>query len=156
MEEWLRDATLLRDVLRRRLLRAMITAAGSLRRACRGKPLGGEDERDAVKLLLRLAPTLVGARHDPPPDQEEVRSLAHPSHTEAEADDLLERLEINVCKDREDAAQRWAESYRKYGREPGRYTTLDEAMRYGRSVWDRVQAQPKFVPHDQLKQGSMS
>src|SRR5690349_5679757 len=134
-QEWLRDHKVLRDVLRRRLLRAMVSAAGTLADAARGRSFRNDEQRYACNILARLAPALVGVNHDPP--EQPLRRLAHPMHTEEEAFVLLEELKA-LDHTREQCADLWAQDFRKGGRDPGRYNTLEEAMEYGRSVWDRV------------------
>jgi hypothetical protein len=91
MEEWLRDPQMLREVLLRRTLRAMITAAGTLNRVARGTKFRSDEERWACLQLIRMTPALAGVKHIPPED--ESRSLTHPSispEEEAELDAILD------------------------------------------------------------------
>ena len=101
--------------------------------------------------MVRMAPRLF--RPATPADAEAAarakQPLYHPRWTEAEANDLLERLEVGDT--REESAEVWAEHFRESGPEPGEYQTLEEAYEYGRKVWDRIQAQPEFIPHAELR-----
>jgi hypothetical protein len=135
----------LRGVLRRRLLRAMITAAGTLRRAYAGQILQNDDQRHAIRMLLRLAPTLLNPRLGEdsvePRDPNEGRIIL--ADGSVLSDDELDEGDIRACRSREEAAELWAGYFRKYGREPGKYETFKEAIAYGESAWDRYKRPPQ-------------
>jgi len=135
MEERLRDPQMLREVLLRRTLRAMITAAGTLNRVARGTKFRSDEERWACLGLIRLASTLIGPKHLPP--EEPLHNLAHPDNTEGESAVLLEILEKDEpFTSREESAQWWLEQFRKHGPFKKSYATEEQALEHGRREWD--------------------
>ena len=137
--------------LRRRIVRQIETALANIDAALAGKSFRNEDEAHASFAIVRMAPRLFRIASSDEEAQSK-QSLYHPRWTEAEANDLLERLEVaEGGETREKCAEIWAEKFREYGPEAGEYQTLAEAQEYGRKVWDRIQAQPEFIPHAELR-----
>ena len=85
-----RDPEVLSEVLRRRVLRAMVPVVRKLARAARGHPVFGDDhERQACVALARLVPALV-----PRPEPEHDYGPGyHPNHTPEQAARLLAKLQ---------------------------------------------------------------
>ena len=135
--------------LRRRIVRQMRQALKNVQLALDGKGFCNDDQRHASLALVRMAPRLFR----PGDAGEQEVSPIHPRWTPAEAKDLMERLSA-AGRTREECAQEWAEKLLRWGPRKGQYRTLEEAQEYGRKVWDRIQAQPEFVPHAELKQRS--
>jgi hypothetical protein len=137
MEEWLRDPQMLREVLLRRTLRAMITAAGVLTRAARGHAFGNDEQRWACLQLIRLAPALVGWYE--PEEEGSIRDLFHPSLTE-EQKDFYEAEAKKPPETREEVADSWATTFRESGPSVSfDYKTEEEARQFGRDWYDRCQ-----------------
>jgi hypothetical protein len=135
-QEWLRDPVMLRDVARRRALRAMVSAAGVLGRIARGGQFLSESQREACCLLMKLAPSLLGGKHNPP--SEPLRSLCHPSVPPDRELRLLIMME-SKCDAREQSVRKWGEYFDEFGPSPGEFETLDEALSFGGNHWDQMQ-----------------
>jgi hypothetical protein len=136
MQESLRDPQMLRDVLLRRTLRAMITAAGVLQRVARGGAFGNEEQRFACLGLVRLAPAMIGWFE--PEEEGSIRDLFHHSLSEEEKD-YYEAEAKKPPMTREEVAESWARSFRESGSFAS-YTNEEEAREYGRKVYDNAKA----------------
>lgn len=69
MRELLRDPEQMAQIVRRRVLRAMVPALGKLDRVARGHDkFEGDEQRFACVALARLAGTVLGMIEDPEPD----------------------------------------------------------------------------------------
>jgi hypothetical protein len=83
------DPEMLRDVLRRRVMRGMVTVVRKLERAARGRPVFGDDhERLACLAIMRLAPAVVAEVAF----EANRRPGYHRSNTPEQAAALLARL----------------------------------------------------------------
>jgi len=69
MRELLRDPEQMAQIVRRRVLRAIVPALGKLDRVARGRDqFRGDEQRFACAALARLAGTVLGMIEDPKPD----------------------------------------------------------------------------------------
>lgn len=147
--------------LRRRIVRQIEVALENIQCALSGGGFHNDDERHASLAILRMAPRLF--RPATPADADaEARAnqpLYHPSLTEAQADELLEVIEVDG-KSREETAALFAGYFHEFGPEDGEYQTLEEAQEHGRRVWDRVMARVGTVTFpttsDDVPEGSES
>ena len=130
---------------RKRILRQLKTAMKSVDEALAARSFINDDHRHASLALLRMAPRLL-FRPRTPEDEEADRPPYHPMWSEAEADDLLERM-MGGGRSREECAIIWGKDFLEEGPDPDKFQTLEEAQDYGRKVYDRLQAEPVFVPH---------
>lgn len=134
MQEWLRDSTLLRDVLHRRLLRAAVSATASLARAARGHHFTSDDQRDASMLLVRLASSLVGPRFTTP--DEPVRQLTHPTVSPEEDAYLADILQMPAPTCLEESIEQALHLFRKHGTTFTGYTDEAAARLDGQHAWE--------------------
>ena len=151
MRELYRDPNLLRQLMEQRLLRAVVSATGTLERVARGRTrFKDDDQRTASLALARLAPQLM-----PKPEESNEESERFWNH-DIWAPDRIPAFEFLMpnCT-REDFADFWAESFKTHGPTDD-YSTLEEAREFGRQRFDdpNVKKQNDVSPQDEewLKQ----
>jgi hypothetical protein len=101
-----RDSTVLREVLERKTLRAVITAIGKLAREAAGHPTFDRDVHfHACAALARLAPSLLG----PATQAEEIVDPVHPAYRHV-AEQLMDEMEELRAKARAELGGRQDEA----------------------------------------------
>ena len=137
MPDSLADLRVLRLKLRSTTLRAMLQAVQRLEHVAMGEG-GFRDDRElrACLALAGLASSAIAERKRPEKKvSEPLGPRLHPSHSPAEADQLLdELLEEQETAASDEAADTWAARYRSTGPNPPHYTTEAEARDYGRKL----------------------
>ena len=127
----LRDEQMLSQVLRRKLLRSMIRAAGIISDSGRGKYVGAEELR-AATALLRLAPRVMLA-----PPAVDNHPFNNPEWWTVEK--LIQLEQLSDYDSREDAARVWRTCFDKNGPREGLFQSRQEAAEYGRRRFDQMQ-----------------
>jgi hypothetical protein len=140
MTDLLRDELLLRQVLRRKLLRSIIRAVSVLDASGRGKDVGEEAFRSAT-LLARLLPRFV--TDSQPQDND---PFSDPEWWTVEKLIQLERL--GGYQSPEQAASMWRICFDKHGPQEGLFQTRPEAGEYGR--WRYRELQGCYNPEENL------
>ena len=134
MRELLRDPDLMRDVLRRRLLRGAHSAVSFLVAATRGSVSSvSEEQFRAASLLARLAPQLVGDVKDMPADVFDAPEWWTPEKI------ICMEILSDADGTREKYADWWGGCFEKTGPHPPHFSTLAEAREYGRHRFDTHQ-----------------
>jgi hypothetical protein len=134
MRELNRQPDVMRDILKRKMLRGACSAISWLVAAQRGlTERASEDQFRAAAVLARLAPNLVGELQSDPDEFDK------PQYSTPRALELLESL-CDGDTSREELATWWARCYRQHGPQPPHFTTLAEARDYGRKRWDAQNA----------------
>lgn len=132
MRELYRDPDVMRDILKRRMLRGACSAISWLVAAqCGLTERTSDDQFRAAAVLARLAPALVG---DAKPV--EVDLWMQPQWWTPHKIMLSESL-FGDDSTREEWSSWWAECFRQNGAQPPNYTTLAEARAYGRKRFDQ-------------------
>lgn len=136
MRDLLRDPDVMRDVLRRRLLRGACSAVSFLTAATRGNVSRvSDDQFRAATLLARLAPVLVGEPIAPKNQFDDPQWWTPKKIIQWEALSLSRHdLTPQYCADL------WGACFRKTGAHPPHFNTYTEALAYGRRRAERHQS----------------
>jgi hypothetical protein len=133
MRDLLNDPDVMRDVLRRKLLRGACSAVSFLVAAARGEAESvTPDQFRAAATLAKLAPQLIG---DLVADPDRFHG---PQFWTPRRVIMLEFLDGHQLT-REQCAMWWGNCFCHHGPQPPNFDTLEEARAYGEMRWDNHQ-----------------
>ncbi len=156
MEQPRHNPQIMREILLRRTLRAMIGAARKINRVVLGRDaFANEEQRFACLGLIRLAPAMVGW-YEPEEGadgtgmqlDENGEFWRNPDTSEERKAEI--RAVLNQVMTREECGEKWAESFRKTGR-CTLYETEDQARQFGLNWHDKCQASEAERERDEAR-----